>query len=96
MRSPPYRPTMASDLCSVVAANVRAERSRRRWTQDELAARLGWSRPVVTALEAGRRQPLVADLPVLCRAFGVGLERLLVDADAADLDALHIADNGRG
>jgi transcriptional regulator with XRE-family HTH domain len=85
-----YGPIMASDLGAVVAANVRAERSRRRWTQDDLAGRLGWSRPVVTALEAGRRQPLVSDLPALCRIFGIGLERLLVDAEDDDLRALRV------
>lgn len=78
------------DLGGFVAANVRAERGRRRWTQAELADKLGWSRPVVTAIEAGRRQLLVADLPQLCRVFNVPLSRLLQDADPTDVASLRL------
>jgi ribosome-binding protein aMBF1 (putative translation factor) len=80
------------DLGDYVAANVRAERSRRRWTQDQLADRLGWSRQVVTAVESGRRQLLVSDLPALCRAFDVPLIRLLTDAADVDVAALRLGE----
>lgn len=76
------------DLGAAVAANVRAERGRRRWTQAELADKLGWSRPVITAVEAGCRQVLVDELPQLCRVFNIPLTRLLQDADPDDLTAL--------
>ncbi|HET9656358.1 MAG TPA: helix-turn-helix transcriptional regulator [Kineosporiaceae bacterium] len=76
------------ELGDVVAAAVRAERSRRRWTQDELAERLGWSRQVVTAVEAGRRPLLVSELPAICKAFGLPLSRFLQDADPGELTAM--------
>jgi transcriptional regulator with XRE-family HTH domain len=78
------------DLGDVVAANVRAERSRRHWTQDQLAEALGWSRPTVSAVEAGRRKLLVAELPELCRVFDVPLARLLIGAGADDLTVLRL------
>ena len=76
------------DLGDVVARNIRAERARRRWTQEVLAQRLGWSRPTVSAVEAGQRRVGVADLPALCRALNVQLPVLLMGADATDLEAL--------
>jgi len=79
-------------LGDYVAANVRAERGRRRWTQDQLAERLGWSRPVVTAVESGRRQLLVSDLPALCRVFDIPLSRLFMDAAEADIAALRLGE----
>jgi transcriptional regulator with XRE-family HTH domain len=78
------------DIGDVVASNLRAERGRRRWTQEQLAAQLGWSRPTVTAIEAGRRKLLIAEMPALCRVFDVPLARLLIGADPADLAALRL------
>jgi transcriptional regulator with XRE-family HTH domain len=79
-----------ADLGAVVANNVRAERARRHWRQEDLAARLGWSRGSIGHLESGRRRPAVSDLPPLCRAFDISLLELLRGADQADLDALRI------
>src|SRR4051794_30577312 len=79
-----------TDLGAVVANNVRAERARRHWRQEDLADRLGWSRGSIGHLESGRRRPSVTDLPPLCRAFGITLADLLRGADQADLDALQL------
>ena len=76
------------DLASVVARNVRAERSRQRWRQQDLADRLGWSQTTVSAVESGQRQIGVGDLPELCRALEVPLRVLLMGADPEDLAAL--------
>jgi len=73
------------DLGDVLANAVRAERSRRRWTQEELAERLGWSKTMIQKVEAGNRALQVADIPVICRVFGLTLARLLQDADPDDL-----------
>jgi transcriptional regulator with XRE-family HTH domain len=77
-----------ADLGAVVANNVRAERARRHWRQEDLADRLGWSRGSVGHLESGRRRPSVTDLPGLCSVFGISLLELLGGADPADLEAL--------
>jgi transcriptional regulator with XRE-family HTH domain len=71
-----------------IAANVRGERARRRWTQGDLAERLGWSRSTVGDFESGRRKVTADDLPLLCEAFGFDLAELAHGADPADLRRL--------
>lgn len=75
----------------VVAAAVRAERARHRWTQAQLAERLGWSVATLGDLEAGRRRPAVDDLPLFCEALGIGLVTLLDRADPDDLRRLGLS-----
>jgi putative transcriptional regulator len=77
-----------ADLGAVVANNIRAERARRNWRQEDLAERLGWSRGSIGHLESGRRRPSVADLPQLCRVFDLPMADLLVGAEESDLAAL--------
>ncbi|HET9654011.1 MAG TPA: helix-turn-helix transcriptional regulator [Kineosporiaceae bacterium] len=73
------------DLASIVAANVRGERSRRRWRQKDLADALGWSQATVSDVEAGKRAVNVADLPLLCHALGITLADLFRGADSQDM-----------
>jgi putative transcriptional regulator len=80
-------PAMA-DLGAVVANNVRAERARRKWRQEDLADRLGWSRGSIGHLESGRRRPAIADLPQLCRVFDIPMADLFVGAEPTDLAVL--------
>ncbi len=70
------------------AANVRAERARRRWSQQELADRAGLSRTTIGALEVGTRRVTADHIPALCRAFGLPLAEMARGADAEDLAAL--------
>jgi transcriptional regulator with XRE-family HTH domain len=79
-----------SRLSDVIAANVRAERARRRWSQQELADRSGLSRSTIADLEIGTRRITADHLPVLCRAFGVTFAEMIRGADAEDVQALSI------
>jgi len=76
------------DLNTVVARNVRAERARHGMRQSDLAQATGFSVDMISNMETGQRRIGVADLPVLCRAFGITVDRLLVGADPEDLQAL--------
>lgn len=78
----------AGDVDALIAANVRAIRARRQERQEDLAAELGWSRPVVGDLEQGRRRVTVADVIALCRALSVDLHELLRGVDEDDLRVL--------
>lgn len=78
------------DLGDVVAAAVRAERSRLHLSQQALADRLGWPRSAIGDIETGRRRIAVADLPGLCEALGVGFADLLVRAEPTDLARLRL------
>lgn len=75
-------------LGKIIAANVRAERARRNWTQTELAARLGWKQNVLSTLELERRTVLADDLLPLCRALGVPLTVLFRGLEAEDRNTL--------
>ena len=78
-------------LSVVLARNIRAERGRRLWKQEELADLLGWGRSTVGAVETGRRGVGIDDLPVLCRVFDIPLSKLFEGADPAALAALKIS-----
>lgn len=89
---------MDATAADILARNVRAERSRRRWRQADLAGALGWSPTKVADVEAGRRRLDIAQIIELCRALGVPLVKLLDGADPGDLEALglgHARGTGR-
>lgn len=68
-----------------VAANVRLLRTRRGWTQDQLAERMGHKSPqAVWSTEVGRRRVTVTDLVEFATAFGVTPESLMSDDPEAD------------
>jgi transcriptional regulator with XRE-family HTH domain len=75
-------------LSDAIAANVRAERARHRWRQEDLAEKAGLSRSTIGYIEAGRVKVTADYLPGLCRAFGVPLADLVRGADPDDLRAL--------
>lgn len=75
-------------LGDVIAASVRAERARRRWTQAELAARLGWGKSTIADMETGRRSVFADDLPALCAVFEIPLAELVRAAEPALRDPL--------
>jgi len=80
-----------SSLASVLPRNVRAERVRRRWDQEEFGRRVGgWSRSMVSDLETGRRKVAVDDLAKLCRALELTLRELAVGCEPEDLRSLGI------
>ena len=76
------------EIDQLVAENVRAARARRRLRQEDLADEMGWSRPTVSALEAGTRRVTVADAAALCVALGIDLRELLRGADEDVVRAL--------
>jgi transcriptional regulator with XRE-family HTH domain len=82
--------TTTQPLSVVLARNIRAERGRRLWKQEELADLLGWGRSTVGAVETGKRSVGIDDLPVLCRVFDIPLIKLFEGADPAALRALGI------
>ncbi len=75
-------------LGALIARNVAAERVRRQWTQDHLAARMGWNGSTVSRLETGQRSITCDDLIPLCQALGVTLTRLCDGATPRDLAIL--------
>jgi transcriptional regulator with XRE-family HTH domain len=67
-----------------VAARVRAARSQRRWTLDELAARSTVSRRLLVQIEHAEANPSLATLLKLAAALGITLTELLSDQPAIE------------
>ena len=59
-----------------IAANVRALRLRRRWTQEQLAEAANLETRYVQTLESGRANPSAAVLMVVAEALGVAMGRI--------------------
>jgi ribosome-binding protein aMBF1 (putative translation factor) len=51
-----YDRPVTRELADIVARNIRLERGRRRWKQEQLAEMLGWGTGVIVALETGARR----------------------------------------
>lgn len=83
-------------LDDVIASNLRGERARRRWTQADLAERLGWPERRVMSTEVGRRSLRPSELAAVCRILDVTLLELARGADEADLRALGLLGPARG
>lgn len=77
-------------LDALVAGNVRAQRAKRRWTQQELADEMEWSRASLLSLENESRRVTLNDVVDLCRALEVPLAELLRGADLEVLKELGI------
>jgi transcriptional regulator with XRE-family HTH domain len=68
-------------LTAAVAGHVRALRTSRGWSLDELAGRSGVSKGMVVQIEGARTNPSVGTLARIADAFGVTVARLLEPAE---------------
>jgi transcriptional regulator with XRE-family HTH domain len=65
------------DVNAAVGRNVRAQRTRLAWTLDDLAARSGVSKGMLSQVEQARTNPSVATICRLATAFGVSIASLV-------------------
>lgn len=72
-------------VTAAVARQVRALRTGRGWSLDELAGRSGVSKGMVVQIEGGRTNPSVGTLCRIADAFGVSVARLLEATDRQDV-----------
>ena len=56
---------------------IREYRKQRKWTQEELAKRLGVERSAVAKWESGKSQPQAARLVALAEVFGCSVDEIL-------------------
>ncbi len=64
-------------LAHSVAAQVRALREGRGWTQEQLAEAAGLSRDAISRIERGDREPKLVTLEAIAAAVGVDVARLM-------------------
>lgn len=61
---------------NVDPATIRRLRERRGWQQKDLARAAGLSKPYISQLESGARQPSAVVAKALTRALGVTIDEL--------------------
>ena len=66
---------------AVLGTVVRAERLRRKWSQEDLAGEAGLNRSYLTDLENGRRTPNLGTLMQLAQALGMETSELISAAE---------------
>lgn len=71
--------TSQERVAGEIGLRVRAERARRRWTLDELAARSTVSRRLLVQIEQAEANPSLATLLKLAAALGVTLTELVAE-----------------
>ena len=67
----------ADDVNAAVARNVRGHRTRMAWTLEDLAARSGVSKGMLSQIEQARTNPSVATICRLATALGVSVATLV-------------------
>lgn len=77
VRAPRPRQVPIEEINAAVALHVRALRTGRGWSLDELSGRSGVSKGMLVQIEAGRTNPSVGTLARIADAFGVAVARLL-------------------
>lgn len=84
--------TTLVDVRTSIGRKVRARRSERRWTLDDLADRSGVSRRQILLIEQGQTNPSIAVLLRISDALGVGLPHLIAVAEPRALRVVRRGD----
>lgn len=70
------------ELVRALGQALKAERAKRDWSQEELAARAGLDRTYLSGVERAVRVPNLRSLIRLAAALGMKVSRLLAAAEA--------------
>jgi transcriptional regulator with XRE-family HTH domain len=71
------------ELLAGLGTRLRSLRNQNGWTPEQLSLRTDLSEPFLSRLESGRRQPSLAALITLARAYSMPLAALLEEAPVA-------------
>lgn len=83
------RPGSVEEITASVALHVRALRTGRGWSLDELSGRSSVSKGMLVQIEAARTNPSIGTLARVADAFGVTVARLLQPANDR---SVHLSD----
>lgn len=84
----------SADVAALVGARVKALRSARGWTLDQIAGTSGISRRAIINMEQGSSNVGISTLLRVAEAFGVSLAEL-VQAEASTVKLIHDQQQGR-
>ena len=68
---------MAEDIRIRFGRRLQKLRKQRRWTQAQMAERLGLDRSYLADAERGKRNISIVNLEIIARGFEISLSRLL-------------------
>ena len=74
--------TLIDDITLKIAGRIRAERTARRWSLDDLADRSQVSKAMISKIERAEASPTAALLGRLSGAYGLTLSTLLAEAES--------------
>jgi transcriptional regulator with XRE-family HTH domain len=72
---------VAAEIAPWLADALRRERGSRGWSQAELARKSGVDRSHLNDLEAERRTPNLETLEKLCKAMGIRISGIFLEAE---------------
>lgn len=81
------------DIATLIGQRIRARRTARQWSLEEVATRSGVSRRTLVAIEQGQANPSTAVLSGISDALGVAFASLV---DAGEPDAFQVRRSGEG
>lgn len=85
--------TAHQDIAALIGQRIRARRTSRQWSLDEVATRSGVSRRTLVAIEQGQANPSIAVLSSISDALGIAFASLV---GAGDTEALQVRRAGEG
>jgi transcriptional regulator with XRE-family HTH domain len=65
-----------ADIQRRLGARIKALRAKKQWSQEELAARCGFHRSYMGAVERGEKNLTIQTLQILARTLGVTIQEL--------------------
>ena len=78
--------TQGDSAKKAIAGRLRIAREHAGLSQGQVARRLGWHRPTISAIEAGDRRVLAEEVPTFAELYGVRAAWLLCEEDAGQSD----------
>lgn len=81
------------DIAALIGQRIRARRTSRQWSLDEVATRSGVSRRTLVAIEQGQANPSIAVLSSISDALGIAFAALV---GAGATEALQVRRSGEG
>lgn len=81
------------DIAALIGQRIRARRTSRQWSLDEVATRSGVSRRTLVAIEQGQANPSIAVLSGISDALGIAFAALV---GSGETEALQVRRSGEG
>jgi len=69
---------MSNDICEQFGKRLRQLRTKKGWSQEELAYRVGMDVSYLSELENGKKEPCLRKMKEIAQGLGVTMTRLML------------------